>query len=157
MKNKYLIRLAVLTVIALFLATFLLPVYAGVGTQSTSCTNSVLNNATITTSLGNAVKVDSSDSVSVVVKMQGDRAGTGNVVVKLFRSIDGLTYETTPGLLFTNALNGNTAVVGVTPIAPDSIRGVQWLKIGSLQNYDASATATNFSVTIATKAIKPER
>ena len=94
--------------------------------------------------LGNATRYD------LVVKMQGSQAGTGLVTLTMARSHDGETIETTPRFTSAFALNGNTAVVGYTNL-DTHIKAARYLHLISAQNADASASATNVTITIVPK------
>lgn len=138
------------------LALLALPVFADVGTQNTSCTNQIVASATNSAStggMGNVIKIDGSDSVGITIKFSGSAAGTGNIAYRFVRSPDGVTFENsaTPTLSVSNALAGATSVTNFYAVPADTIRGVHSIKLLNMQNWDASANATNLSITVSTK------
>lgn len=116
-------------------------------------TNQVVANATTSSDMGNPVLVENVNEVGVMFNYHGDRAGTGNLVVKVLRS-DGNTWETTPGILVTNALNGNTAVSAYFVLTPAQLAGAKWIKFPQVQNYDGTVNATNCSLVVGKKLLK---
>lgn len=149
----------IIVCILLTLALIALPAFADVGTQNTSCTNLAAAATTTTANLGSAVKVDSTDSVGVTIKFSGSAAGTGAVVWRMVRSPNGIDYESTANnyLVCSNALAGATSITNYYSIPSDYIRGAQYVKLLNIQNYDASANATNLSIIVSTKNAKPGR
>ena len=128
---------------------------ADVSSQDFGVTNSWKSSTTTTANMGAVVKIDKEDNCAVVVQMQGDAAGTGAVTVTFKRSYDGTTFETTPKFTAIFALNGNTAVVGYTNLSSSVLGAAGYLAIASVQNADGSCNATNCSVLLLKKTVKP--
>lgn len=137
--------------IAALLAT--VPAVADVGTQNLSVTNKFTTAITETANLGNSFFAEKQDQIGLQVKMQGDGAGTGNIIICISRSIDGSVWETTPCFLWRVALNGNTAVVGYTNLNRDILGPAGYIKVLSVANTN-DISATNCSITAAVKTIK---
>lgn len=76
-------------------------------------------------------------------------AGTGGVIAKVQTSADGVNWETTPSMSFTNSANGTTTVVAVNQL---TLKGAQAIKIASVEN-GGGANLTNLvlKVGIATR------
>lgn len=128
----------------LFLAASLLATRA----QDFLSGGTLTNNATRTT--GFTAVPFNGDRADLVVKMQGDQAGTGNVTLTLARSHDGVTIETTPRFTRVFALTGNTAVVGYTNLFAGNT-AARYIHLISAQNADASASATNVTISLIPK------
>jgi hypothetical protein len=77
-------------------------------------------------------------------------SGTDNTTVKLARSIDGVTYETTPSVVITIANTGTTAVNTLTNIEQGA---VGFLRLASVQDGD---TGDALSATVQ-YVLKPQR
>lgn len=137
--------------VAIFLAC---AAWADVGSENLGTTNRIINNATTTASLGRVVKVDNHNEVGVMVKFEGTQAGTGAITLTFARSPDNTNWETTPRFTWATALNGTTPVVAYTNLTA-LVGAAGYLKIVSVQNADASASATNFSVTVVKKRLRP--
>jgi hypothetical protein len=90
------------------------------------------------------------EDVAVHVKTQLAGSGTDNTVISYSKSVDGVTYETTPSVVLTIANTGTTAVNTVTNI---SMGACGYLKIASIVNGDTgdALTVTN------TFSVKPQR
>lgn len=139
--------------ILLGLALFALSAPAQVSVINVGITNSVINNATTSTSMGNVINVSKQDFVGMEFRGQGDRAGTGIQTLTFARSTDGTTFETTPRFTWTLSLNGNTAIVGYTNFPNAVIGGAHSIKLVSIANADASATVTNTSLRVLLKRV----
>lgn len=139
--------------VAAVIGLMALPAAGGVGTVNPGITNSIINNATTTVNVGTAVKVNDYDNVGVEFMFQGDRAGTGGLTVTFARSVDNVSWETTPRFAWAPALNGNTAVVAYTNFPSSIIGGAGWIKVVSIANADVSATATNARLRVILKKI----
>jgi hypothetical protein len=142
------------------LAALVLPVLADVSTQDISCTNTAVYNATQSANMGNAVKLDKTDMVGVMVRIQGNNAAvvtgsSSNVVFTFSRSGNGTTYETTGGLTVTNTFNADSAVNTWTPWTKDQIGAAGYIKLVSIYNPHSAVSATNVQVIIVKKSIKP--
>ena len=106
------------------------------------------NNATRTT--GFTAVPFTGNTADLVVKLQGDQAGTGNVTLTFARSHDGTTVETTPRFTRVFALTGNMAVVGYTNLFAANT-AARYIVLISAQNADATASATNVTITLVPK------
>jgi hypothetical protein len=93
----------------------------------------------------------------VVLKFQGDGAGTGAITVTFARSSDGTVWETTPRVAWVTALNGNTAVVAYTNLNAALLGSAPYIKVMSIANADASRAATNASLTLVKKNLRVGR
>jgi hypothetical protein len=131
------------------------PAIAEVGTIDFSVTNKATANNTTTGNVGNSVAVTSQDRAGLMLKMQGDGSGTGNVTLTFARSADNSNWETTPRFTWTAALNNTTAVVACTNLDNTIVGAFGYLKVISIANADGSVNATNFSLTLTKKTIKP--
>ena len=129
--------------------------YADVGIVDTSSTNSIAANVTTSVNLGNAIKIGKTDTVGIVHAFQGNAAGTGKITYTWARSADGTTWETDPKFATAATLNGTTAVVNYTNLPNTLIGPAQYIKLLSIANADASATATNATVKVIVKTLKP--
>lgn len=94
--------------------------------------------------------VAAADWVSIYTthKLQG--TGTDNTIFRLSKSVDGVTYETTPSINITNVNNGVTAVATVTDV---QTKGSAWIKLASIVNGDTGDALTNIVVKVGIKAI----
>jgi hypothetical protein len=137
------------------LAALAMPALADVGVIDMGVTNKFTANYTTTANMGNSVKLTKNDTVGVQVAVQGDAAGTGAITATFARSLDGTTWETAPRFTMACALNGTTAVVQYTNFPNTIIGPVGYIKLISVQNADATANATNASIKIITKTLKP--
>lgn len=90
------------------------------------------------------------EDVAIHIKTYLAGSGTDNTVISYSKSVDGVTYETTPSVVVTIANTGTTAVNTVTNI---SMGAAGYLKIASIVNGDTgdALTVTN------TFAVKPKR
>jgi hypothetical protein len=135
-------------------AVLVLPAMAEVGTIDFSITNSIAANATTSVNLGNAVSVTGQDNAGLMLKVQGNAAGTGLITITFARSPNNTDWETSPKFTWVNSLNGTTAVVGYTNLSSTWIGAAGYLKVVSIVNADASCTGTNASLTLVKKTIK---
>ena len=145
MKNTFRIIIASIAV----LAASALVARAEVGAVNFLSAGTVTNDTTRTTGFTD-VKIENQSVVGLQVNMAGSQAGTGNVILTLARSKDGLTFETTPRFTVTNALNGTTAVIGYADIS-EQAQSAHSLRLISAQNADASASATNVTISVVLK------
>lgn len=145
--KKFLVALAMLSLLAL-------SARAEVGAVNVLSAGTLTNNATRTTGFTD-VKIDRNEVVACQVNLQGDQAGTGAITLTWARSKDGSTFETTPRFTVVTALNGNTAVVAFTNLT--ALTGAAHsLRLISAQNADASASATNVTISIVKKTVKSD-
>jgi hypothetical protein len=99
-----------------------------------------------------SVPIDLQSMVGLSIRFQGDGSDTANVITKVFRSSDGVNFETSPPatLFFTNALNNTTAVVGYHQISRDLVGSARALKI-TVQNVASTVKGTNATIAIVKK------
>lgn len=107
----------------------------------------ITNNSTWSAFATNAIT--KYDSAGLLLTTTGSQAGTGNVVISVFRG-DGTNWETTAYLKWTNALAGNTTVVYYRELPNSEIGSVSHLRF-SAQNFDASASGTNTTLKLLKK------
>jgi hypothetical protein len=139
-----------LLLLILSLIIIALPARAEVGTVNFLSAGTITNNTTRTTGFSD-VKVDDNEIVSLQINASGDAAGTGNLVLILARSKDGVTFETTPRQTVSFALAGATTIVGYTNLT--LVGASHSLRLISVQNADASASATNVTVAVVKKRV----
>jgi hypothetical protein len=103
-----------------------------------------------------SVLIDKQAWIGLTIRFQGDGSDTANIVTTVFRSADGVNFETSPPstLKFTNALNNTTAVVGYFEIPRDVIGSVKAVKV-SVQNAATTVKGTNATVSIVKKLQSP--
>jgi hypothetical protein len=143
---------AVLTSAVLALA---LSAQAEVGMINFGITNAIGVNATTSVNLGNAVKIDNQDNCGIMLKFQGNAAGTEQILVTLKRSPDNVNWETLPTITGISAvLNGTTAVVAYTNLPAAVVGAAGYLKVSSIVNASATAGATNASLYLVKKTVK---
>ncbi len=130
-----------------------MPALADIGTTDLAVTNKFQGSVTTTANMGNSIYLQGQPEVGLQVKLQGDAAGTGNVVLCISRSLDGTTWETTPCWNWYVAMNGTTAVVAYTNMNRDLIGPAGYIKVLQVANTN-SANLTNCSVTAIVKSIK---
>lgn len=124
---------------------------AQVSVINLGCTNSIAVNTTIAENMGNAVNLERHTTVGIESRFQGSAAGT-TAVIHLFKvSTDGTTYETLPSFAFNVPQNGTTAVVAFTNMPATHLGAAKYLKLYSIQNQDADAVLTNYSVRVILK------
>ena len=128
-----------------------LPVCAEVGTINFLSAGTITNSTTRTTGFSD-VKIEDQEVVAIQMEFQGSQAGTGLITCTMARSKDGITFETTPRFTAIAALNGNTAVVAFTNLTALT-GGAHSLRLVSVQNADASASATNCTISIVKKRV----
>jgi hypothetical protein len=118
-------------------------------------TSGTLTNAA-TWSPTNSVTIDGQTMCGLVVRFQGDGSDTANIITKVFRSHDGVNFETSPPatLFFTNALNNTTAVMGFHQIPRDLVGSARAVKI-TIQNVATTVKGTNAYVQIVKKYENP--
>ena len=137
------------------MAALAMPAMAEQGYTSFGCTNTVRSNMTVTVNLGNGLKIDNQDNAGIMVRAQGDAAGTGTITVTWARSHDNSNFETTPRFTTLLALNGNTAVLFYTNWSTAVVGAAGYIKPVSIANADTGANATNFTIWLVKKTVKP--
>lgn len=122
----------------------------GVGEVKVISSGTLTNAATWSPT--NVVNIDLQSMIGLSVRFQGDGSDTANIITKVFRSSDGVNFETSPPstLFFTNALNNTTAVVGYHQISRDLVGSARAVKI-TVQNAAATVKGTNATVAIVKK------
>jgi hypothetical protein len=122
----------------------------GVGEVKVISAGTLTNAATWSPST--IVNVDLQSMIGLSVRFQGDGSDTANVITKVFRSSDGVNFETSPPatLFFTNALNNTTAVVGYHQISRDLVGSARAVKI-TVQNVASTVKGTNATIAIVKK------
>src|SRR5438128_966508 len=92
-------------------------------------TGGVLTNSA-TWAPSTVVYIDGQAFVGLSVRFHGDGSSTSDVVTNVFRSADGVNFETSPPstLFFTNALNNSTAVVGYFELPTTLVGSARALK-----------------------------
>ena len=130
------------------------PAMGEVGMINFGITNSIANNATTSVNLGSVVSITGQENCGMMMKFQGSEAGTGLITVTFARSPDNSNWETSPRFTWINSLNGNTAVVGYTNFTATQIGAAGYLKVVSIANADANASATNASLYLCKKTVK---
>lgn len=117
--------------------------------------NGVLTNAA-TWSPATAVTIDGQSMVGLSIRFTGDGSDTANIITTIFRSADGVNFETSPpaSCKFTNALNNTTAVIGYHQIPRDIVGSVRAVKI-SVQNAAVTVKGTAATVAIVKKKEPP--
>ena len=120
-------------------------------------TNKIAPGTTLTAAgvLGNGVRISKTDAAALELKMQGDAAETLGVTFTFARSADGTTYETTPRFTWVATLNGTTAVVAYTNLSNAVIGPAAYLKCVSIVSAATNANATNVTLRVLTKTLKP--
>jgi hypothetical protein len=90
------------------------------------------------------------EDVAIHVKTTLAGSGTDNTTISYSKSLDGVTYETTPSVVLTIANTGTTAVNTLTNV---TLGAVGYLRLTSIVNGDTGdvLTCTN------TFALKPQR
>lgn len=131
--------------------TLALTVLADTGAVNLFTNGTVANNTTRTTGFTD-VKVNDNEIVSLQVEAACVQVGTGDLRLTLARSKDGLTFETAPRQVIGFALNGTTAIVGFTNLT--QLGGTHTLRLISVQNADASAIATNVTISVVKKTVR---
>lgn len=102
-------------------------------------TNNVAASATNTLT---AFATSEFDNVGLQFSFKGTGAGTSNIQLLAYRSLDNTTYETTPFLNSLVALNGTTLVNTMTNL---NLPSTGYLKI-VIGNTNASVAVTNLGV-----------
>ena len=90
------------------------------------------------------------EDLTIYIKTQLAGSGTDNTVVSYSKSVDGVTYETTPSVVLTIANTGTTAVNTVTNI---NVGAAGYLRLTSIVNGDTGDVLTYTN----TFALKPQR
>lgn len=154
-KNKFLSLLQVLVAIAI-IALFTLPAAADVGSKSFGITNSIVNNATVTSAVnvGTVVKIDDRETASFVFKAAGSTAQSGNISFTFVRSADNSTWETTPGFIWVVPLNSLTPVVAWTNFPREVIGSAGYVKCIGITNANSTALATNAALYLIDKKVR---
>lgn len=124
--------------------------------RSIGATNSLTASATQTSNLGNVIDLKNYTRLGLQVEFTHSTAtpGSGNCVITLARSADGVTYETTPRLTWTIANNNTTQVVAYTNLPTANIDNVRYIKVVSLQN-TATNAMTGFKIWAIRKTATP--
>lgn len=119
---------------------------------NTVLSKQVVTNATTWTPVSRvSLDVSKQNSTGLQITQWAASATTTNLVYTFARSVDGQSYETTPSITLTYALNGTNILTYVTNLTS---LGGGYLKLVSIQNTDASVVATN-SMVYATKIQAP--
>ena len=109
-------------------------------------TNAIAANATVTPNV--TVPVTKNSAIGIQVSTSSSAGAAGNVVTSFQRSVDGVTWETTPSITLTNAVSGNTTVATVTSTTTG---GVGFLRLNTIAS-SANGSLTNTAVQVTRKA-----
>jgi hypothetical protein len=112
----------------------------------TQGTNAIAANATVTPNV--VVPVTKHSAIGLQVSTSSSAGAAGNVVTSFQRSVDGVTWETTPSVTMTNAVSGNSTVTAVTNITTG---GVGFLRLNTIAS-SANGSLTNTAVQVTRKA-----
>jgi hypothetical protein len=96
--------------------------------------------ATATSNYTAGVSVRGAQYVGILTTTTLSGSGTDDIVFSFSKSLDGITFETTPSVLITNVSNGTTAVKKFTAV---DVSGVHTLRLASALNNSASRVLTN--------------
>lgn len=118
---------------ASFKPSTLLSIYS----LAATITNSATSNYTSTISVRGANKV----GIGQTFQLNG--AGTGGNILKIAKSADGVTFETTPSILITNVSAGTTATHYFNEV---TVSGAAAIRLTSVVNGSAAAL-TNVLIT----------
>jgi len=110
-----------------------------------------ITNATTRTTGFADVKVEDQEIVSLQINASGTEAGTGALTMILARSKDGVTFETSPRQSISFSLAGATTIVGFTNLV--YVGAAHSLRLISVQNADANASATNVTISVVKKRV----
>lgn len=135
-------------------AVLAMPARGEVSPIDLGITNTITANNTTTANVGNVLDVRGQDNCGFMFNYQGNASGTGNLVITFVRSADNVSWETTPTIKKTNALVNTTATSAFFLLSRDEIGAAGYLKVKQIQNYDASAGATNCALVAVKKTIK---
>ena len=103
----------------------------------TQGTNAIAGSATVTPAT-TAVVVTKFDNVAFQFTAHSTADATNAVTANFAKSVDGVTYETTPSVALPVTLNGTNAVSAVTNL---STGAVGYLKLKSIVNSDTNAVS----------------
>ena len=109
-------------------------------------TNAIAANATVTPNV--TVPVTKNSAIGIQVSTSSSAGAAGNVVTSFQRSVDGVTWETTPSLTMTNAVSGTNNVATVTSTTTG---GVGFLRLNTIAS-SANGSLTNTAVQVTRKA-----
>ena len=98
-------------------------------------TNNVVGATTNTYAIVVDIQKQSHTGFQVTAKYDG--ACTGTALLSFARTVDGTTYETTPGITLTTAAGNGTTLV--TTFGVQQVDGIQKLKLVSIGNTNAAA------------------
>jgi hypothetical protein len=104
----------------------------------------------LTAATQHAITLTKYEDVAIHVKTSLAGSGTDSTVMNYYKSVDGVTYETTPSVILTIVNTGTTTVNTTTNV---TMGAAGYLKLGSIVNADGGdvLTVTN------TFAVKPQR
>jgi hypothetical protein len=118
-------------------------------------TNTIGKATTESANVGDAIKIDKTDTLGMCLSFCGDAATNGNIVLTFARSPDNSTWETTPQFTWTVVNNASTNTVCWTNW-PDTVIGcAPYLKLVSVSNTNPWVNLTNFTLYLIRKTIKP--
>lgn len=100
-----------------------------------------------TLSVTNTVATSEYNSAKLYVAVRGDGATTANALVKLYRSLDSTTYETT-GTTNLIAMNGTTEVNGIINLPKSYLANVGVLKVVIENTNAATRSITNIQALV---------
>jgi hypothetical protein len=143
-------KLRKVSMIFAFATVLSLTAYAQIPTQAPSPFKNFTNTAGTATNINMVIDVSKQKSTALQWKFQMDAASTTNRAFAYVKSVDGVSYETTPYVV-TVAANGTTPVVTVTNL--DSF-GASYLKILWVTN-SGTANTTNESMVYNIKLSAP--
>jgi len=97
-----------------------------------------------------SVNVRGAEYASIYTSHKLNGSGTDGIIFKFKKSTDGSNFETTPSILITNAANGTSAVLTVSPV---SVAGVHSIQLSSIVNGVSGQAVTNLFVTVGVKNV----
>lgn len=111
----------------------------------------------ITTGISNALATAYIDcrgqqNVGIAVTFDFASATTSNLVYTFSRSLDKTNWDTVNTYALTVAGNGTNIITCVTNL---NVGGIGWMRLNSINNTDASITATNLGVVYSIKRSAP--
>ncbi len=101
-----------------------------------------------TSNYTSSVNVRGADNVAIYTSHKLNGSGTDGIIFKFKKSADGSNFETTPSILITNAANGTSAVLTVSPV---SVAGCHSIQLSSIVNGVSGQAVTNLFVTVGVK------
>lgn len=132
------------------------PARADADVKSFGITNSIAANSTLTTAAdcGVVVKIDNQDNAWLIFRGTGSTAQSGNITFTFARSMDNVTWETSPQFTAVFALASTAETIKWSQLTSTTIGSAAYVKIVSIVNANTTANSTNSSLKLGVKNIK---